>query len=375
MRTLLVIFGTRPEAVKMAPVIWALQKQSDLRLVVCVTGQHREMLDQVLTLFDIRPDHDLALMQSNQTLADLTGRALTAVSGLLSQVQPDLVLVQGDTTSAMAAALAAFYARVPVGHIEAGLRTGDLANPFPEEMNRRVISLLGALHFAPTATARDALLAEGIAPERTFLTGNPVVDALRTVAPRAAAAVPSPAPDRRLILVTAHRREHFGAPFEGICQALLTIANQHPDVDLVFPVHLNPNVRQPVFRLLGDHPRIKLLEPLDYVTFVGYLSQAYLILTDSGGVQEEAPALGKPVLVLRESTERPEGVIAGAARLVGTEAAVIAAAAAELLTDPAAYERMAQARRLYGDGMAGQRIADLCREFLQTAGGGSGTGG
>jgi len=348
----------------MAPVIWALRRSAALRTLVCVTGQHRQMLDQVLGLFQIEPDHDLDLMQANQTLAALTTRSLTAVTALLDEVRPDLVLVQGDTTSAMAAALAAFYARVPVGHVEAGLRTGDLANPYPEEMNRRVITVLGALHFAPTATARLTLLTEGVPADRVHLTGNTVVDALQAVAERAMVATPAPVAGRRLILVTAHRRENFGAPLEAICDAVRTIADRHPDVELVYPVHLNPNVREPVFRLLAGHPRIRLLEPLDYVTFTGYLARATLVLTDSGGVQEEAPVLGKPVLVLRSETERPEGVAAGVARLVGTDPTTIVSAAEELLTDPVAYAAMSQARSLYGDGRAGERIAEVCRVFL-----------
>ena len=367
-RTILVIFGTRPEAVKMAPVVWALQRQPGARPLVCVTGQHRQMLDQVLELFAIQPDYDLALMQENQSLAGLNARSLTAVADLLAETRPDLVLVQGDTTSAMAAAMAAFYARVPVGHVEAGLRTGDLANPFPEEMNRRVITVVGALHFAPTTTAQAALLREGVPDDRVFLTGNTVVDALRAVAGRAAEAVPAPPPGRRLLLVTAHRRESFGEPMERICQALLAIAERHPDVEIVYPVHLNPNVRDPVFRLLGAHSRIRLLDPLDYVTFIGYLARAELILTDSGGVQEEAPVLGKPVLVLRTETERPEGVAAGVARLVGSDPAAILSATTELLTDPAAHARMSQARSLYGDGQAGQRIVERCLAYLDHAG-------
>jgi UDP-N-acetylglucosamine 2-epimerase len=363
-RTILLIFGTRPEAVKMAPVIWALQAIPGLRPLVCVTGQHREMLDQALALFRIRPDYDLALMEPDQTLADVTARTLAAVGGLLAKVRPDLVLVQGDTCSAMAAGMAAFFARVPVGHVEAGLRTGDPANPFPEEMNRRVISVVGALHFAPTPGARDALLAEGAPATRVFLTGNTVVDALQAVAERAAEATPAPAPKRRLILVTAHRRENFGAPLEAICRALRAIADRHPDVDLVYPVHLNPNVREPVFRLLGGHRQIRLLDPLDYVTFVGYLAHSHIVLTDSGGVQEEAPVLGKPVLVLRKETERPDGVRAGVARLVGHDPDAILAAVDELLTDPSAYARMSQARSLYGDGQAGRRIAEHCAAFL-----------
>jgi UDP-N-acetylglucosamine 2-epimerase len=365
MRRVLVIVGTRPEAVKMAPVIWALQDRPDLTPIVCVTGQHRELLEQVLPLLDIRPDHDLALMQPDQSLAGITARMLTAVSALLDKVRPDLVLVQGDTCSAMAAGLAAFFAGVPVGHVEAGLRTGDLTRPFPEELNRRVITVLGALHFAPTTTARDALLAEGVPAAHVIVTGNPVVDALQAVAERAADAVPAPTPGRRLLLVTAHRRENFGPPLAGICQGLLDIVARHPDVDVVYPVHPNPQVREPVLRLLGGQPRIQLVEPFDYVTFIGYLTRATLVLTDSGGIQEEAPALGKPVLVLRDQTERPDGVQVGAAQLVGTDPATISAAVTELLTDPAAYARMAQARSLYGDGQAGRRIAASCATFLR----------
>jgi len=364
MSTVLVVFGTRPEAVKMAPVIWALRDHPALDALVCVTGQHREMLDQVLDLFAIQPDRDLALMQEDQALADITAASLTTVASLLAEVLPDLVLVQGDTCSAMAAAMAAFFARVPVGHVEAGLRTWDLNNPYPEEMNRRVISTVGTLHFAPTAAARDALLSEGAPADRVYLTGNTVVDALKAVTERAARAVPPVEPGRRLLLVTAHRRENFGRPLEDICRALRAIADRHPEVDLVYPVHLNPNVREPVFRWLAGHPRIRLIDPLDYQTFVGYLARCYFVLSDSGGVQEEAPVLGKPVLVLRVETERPEGIAAGATRLVGTDPACIEAAADELLTDPAVYASMSQARSLYGDGHSGRRIVELCATYL-----------
>jgi len=355
------IFGTRPEAVKMAPVIRRLAAEPRVESVVCVTAQHREMLDQVLDLFSIRPDFDLDLMRPDQPLADLTAALFTGLDPVLHQVRPDWVLIQGDTTSAMAASLLAYYHRARVGHVEAGLRTGDKWQPFPEEINRRVAGTIADLHFAPTDWARQNLLHEGVPPERVIVTGNPVIDALQDVAARPydvtrgpLAAIPW---ERRVILVTAHRRENFGRPLENIFTALRTLAETYPkDIHLVYPVHLNPNVRGPAHRLLGNLPNVSLIEPLDYLPMVHLMKRAYLVVTDSGGLQEEAPALGTPVLVLREVTERPEAIEAGTARLVGTDPATILSETRRLLDDPAARQAMAHAANPYGDGHAAERI-------------------
>ena len=355
------IFGTRPEAVKMAPVIRRLAAEPRVESVVCVTAQHREMLDQVLDLFSIRPDFDLDLMRPDQPLADLTAALFTGLDPVLHQVRPDWVLIQGDTTSAMAASLLAYYHRARVGHAEAGLRTGDKWQPFPEEINRRVAGTIADLHFAPTDWARQNLLHEGVPPERVIVTGNPVIDALQDVAARPydvtrgpLAAIPW---ERRVILVTAHRRENFGRPLENIFTALRTLAETYPkDIHLVYPVHLNPNVRGPAHRLLGNLPNVSLIEPLDYLPMVHLMKRAYLVVTDSGGLQEEAPALGTPVLVLREVTERPEAIEAGTARLVGTDPATILSETRRLLDDPAARQAMAHAANPYGDGHAAERI-------------------
>ena len=355
------IFGTRPEAVKMAPVIRRLASEPRVESVVCVTAQHREMLDQVLNLFSIRPDFDLDLMRPDQPLADLTAVLFTGLDPVLREARPDWVLIQGDTTSAMAASLLAYYHRARVGHVEAGLRTGDKWQPFPEEINRRVAGTIADLHFAPTDWARQNLLHEGVPPERVIVTGNPVIDALRDVAARhydvnrgPLAAIPW---ERRVILVTAHRRENFGRPLENIFTALRTLAETYPkDIHLVYPVHLNPNVRGPAHRLLGNLPNVSLIEPLDYLPMVHLMKRAYLVVTDSGGLQEEAPALGTPVLVLREVTERPEAIEAGTARLVGTDPATILSETRRLLDDPAARQAMAHAANPYGDGHAAERI-------------------
>lgn len=362
--TVLSIVGTRPEAVKMAPVIQALAVQPGVRALVCATAQHREMLDQVFEIFAIRPDVDLNLMQPNQTLPALTALAVTRVSQVLHDLQPDLVLAQGDTTTVMVAGLASFYAQIPMGHVEAGLRTHQRYSPFPEEMNRRLVGALASLHFAPTTRAVAALQAEGVPTEDIFLTGNTVVDALQSIAaqpftPAAALRAQLPPPsDRRLLLVTAHRRENFGAPFESICHGLGEIVERNPDVELVYPVHLNPHVREPVFRILAGRARIHLIEPVEYRTLVYLLKRCTLVLTDSGGIQEEAPVLGKPVLVLRRDTERPEGIEAGNARLVGTAQADIVRETERLLHDEAAYQTMSQATSPYGDGRAARRIVD-----------------
>jgi UDP-N-acetylglucosamine 2-epimerase (non-hydrolysing) len=362
------IFGTRPEAIKMAPVVKALETHSErVQARVCVTAQHRQILDQVLDLFDIKPDYDLDIMLENQSLAQVTASVFTRLDAVLAAEDPDWVLVQGDTTTAMAASVAAFYRRVKVGHVEAGLRTGDKHHPFPEEINRRVAGVVADLHFAPTAWARDNLLKEGAPPETIRVTGNPVIDALLNVAARPYDPDTGPLAglpwDRRILLVTAHRRENFGGPLEDICAALIEIARRYPnDVHIVYPVHPNPNVQTPVHRLLSGVPNISLIAPLDYLPMVYLMKHCTLVLTDSGGIQEEAPGLGKPVLVLREKTERPEGVEAGTVRLVGTRTEVVIAEACRLLDDPAAYRHMAQAVNPYGDGHAADYIVNALLE-------------
>lgn len=374
----MVVFGTRPEAIKMAPVVAALRAAPGIRTRVVVTAQHRQMLDQVLELFGIVPDVDLDLMTPGQQLPDLFARILQGVSGVLSRERVDLLLVHGDTSTTLAAALAAFYARVPVGHVEAGLRTGDMQAPWPEEANRRLTAPLATLHFAPTGAARDNLLAEGVPAGQVHVTGNTVVDALLAVTARIdadaglaqalAARFSFIDPARRLVLVTGHRRENFGAGFEQICLALRDLA-QRGDTQVVYPVHLNPNVQGPVQRLLGDVAGAHLIEPQDYLPFVYLMGRAHLILTDSGGIQEEAPSLGKPVLVMRTTTERPEAVAAGTVRLVGTDRATIVAEATRLLDDADAHARMARAHNPYGDGQASARIAGFVRAAVHAPAG------
>lgn len=361
------IFGTRPEAVKMAPVIARLRESQDFVPIVVVTAQHREMLDQVLRLFAIAPDHDLDVMLPEQSLFDITSRTLAGLDPVLASVRPAMVLVQGDASSTFLGALAAFYHRIPIGHVEAGLRTHDRYQPFPEEINRRLTTVLADLHFAPTAQARLNLLREGISAERILVTGNTVIDALLDVAARPEVALPAGLPSldgRRMLLVTTHRRENWGDPLRQIYLALLDLLERFADVVIVFSVHRNPAVRRIAEEILGGHPRAYLIEPPDYAPFVRLQSRAYLILTDSGGVQEEAPALGTPVLVLREVTERPEGVAAGTVELVGTSRARIAERAGRLLADPAARATMAQARNPYGDGHAAERIVAALQHWF-----------
>lgn len=369
------IFGTRPEAVKMAPVVRHLAGTPDVESRVCVTAQHRQMLDQVLDLFGIQPDVDLDLMAPNQTLAALTAEVFTHLDPVLAEIEPDWILVQGDTTTVMAAALLGYYHRVRVGHVEAGLRTGDKWQPFPEEINRRVAGAVADLHFAPTDWSRGNLLREGVPESRIVVTGNPVIDALHMVADRPLDArteallqevglpIEPEAPGPRLILVTAHRRENFGAPLEAICAALQELAESYGDaLRIVYPVHLNPNVQGPVRRLLGEVSNVALLPPLDYLPMVHLMKHSTLVLTDSGGLQEEAPGLGVPVLVMRNVTERPEGVQAGTVRLVGTDARKIVAETRRLLDDPAAHAEMARAVNPYGDGRAAERIVQALLE-------------
>ncbi len=355
------IVGTRPEAIKMAPVIQALARDPAFESRVLATAQHRQMLDQVLDAFGIRPDRDLDIMQPNQALCTLTARLLLALDAALAEEQPDLVLAQGDTTTVMTAALACFYRRIPFGHVEAGLRTGDLANPFPEEMNRVVAGRLARWHFAPTESARQNLLREGVDPAAIQVTGNTVIDALLSVADRRPEIGIPIDPTKRLILVTAHRRENFGQPFREVCRAIRHLAEANPDCAVLYPVHPNPNVKDVAQAMLGDCPGVTLCPPLDYLPFVGAMQRAYLILSDSGGVQEEAPALGKPVLVLREETERPEAVEAGVVELVGPVCERIIGAAQRLLDDPAAYRSMARGVSPYGDGHAAGRITAVLR--------------
>jgi UDP-N-acetylglucosamine 2-epimerase (non-hydrolysing) len=365
MKRILTVFGTRPEAIKMAPVVSELRKSGNLEIVVCVTAQHRQMLDQVLDLFEIRPDHDLDLMQSNQTLDELTARVLTGIGTVIDKVRPHTMLVHGDTTTTLAASLAGFYRKLPVGHVEAGLRSASLMAPWPEEMNRRVATLATRHHFAPTERSRQNLLGEGVASADIHVTGNTVIDALFETLARIRSAPERLGrieqqfsflePGRPILLVTAHRRESFGTGFEQLCRSLLDISQQH-QVQIVYPVHPNPSVREPVERLLKDAPFIHLIDPLDYEPFVFLMEKSHLIMTDSGGVQEEAPSLGKPVLVLRDITERPEGVDAGTAILVGTSRDRIVGEVGRLLADGEHYRRMAQATNPYGDGMAAKRI-------------------
>ncbi len=356
--------GTRPEAIKMAPVIRALGREPWADVRVLATAQHRQMLDQVLGLFGIEPQIDLDLMRPNQALTPLTARLLIALDDVFTAQRPDAVLAQGDTTTVMTVALACFYHRIPFGHVEAGLRTGDLYNPFPEEMNRVVASRMARWHFAPTESARDNLLREGIAAEAIQVTGNTVIDALLDAAEwRPEVGVPLD-PTKRLILVTAHRRENFGEPFRNICRAIQTLAERNPDIQVLYPVHPNPNVRDVADELLGGHPQIVLCPPLDYLSFVGAMQRAYLILSDSGGVQEEAPALAKPVLVLRSETERPEAVMEGVVKLVGANPERIVGEAQCLLDDPSAYTAMARGVSPYGDGhAAGRIVATLARDL------------
>lgn len=364
----LCIFGTRPEAIKMAPLALALAADERFDAKVCVTGQHREMLDQVLGLFSITPEFDLNIMKPGQDLTDVTTSILQGLKGVLSEFKPDIVLVHGDTATTFAASLAAYYQQIPVAHVEAGLRTGNLYSPWPEEGNRKLTGALAKLNFAPTDTSRNNLLREGVSPDNIVVTGNTVIDALLDVVkrldqdPELLAQASEPAafldPARKLILVTGHRRESFGDGFERICQALMEVAQQHPEVDIVYPVHLNPNVREPVNRLLNGIGNIYLIAPLDYLPFVHMMSRAHIILTDSGGVQEEAPSLGKPVLVMRDTTERPEAVSAGTVKLVGTNTLDIVRELNRLLVDSTAYQAMSYAHNPYGDGQACQRILE-----------------
>jgi len=362
----LTVFGTRPEAIKMAPLVHALARDPDFDAKVCVTAQHREMLDQVLNLFSIVPDYDLNIMQPGQGLTEITCRILEGLKPILESFRPDVVLVHGDTTTTIAASLAAFYQRIPVGHVEAGLRTGDLSSPWPEEANRTLTGHLALYHFAPTKTPRHNLLRENVADKHIFVTGNTVIDALfwvrdsvlnnPSLEEELASRYPFLDSNKKLILVTGHRRESFGLGFEHICHALAEIASGHDDVQIVYPVHLNPNVSEPVNRILGHVENVTLIEPQDYLPFLWLMNRAWLILTDSGGIQEEAPSLGKPVLVMRDTTERPEAIEAGTVRLIGTDSQRIVEEVSRLLYDNDAWQAMSHAHNPYGDGQACGRI-------------------
>ncbi|MBR3565632.1 MAG: UDP-N-acetylglucosamine 2-epimerase (non-hydrolyzing) [Paludibacteraceae bacterium] len=383
MQTILVVFGTRPEAIKMAPLVKKLQLQSEFRTVVCVTGQHREMLQQVLQLFDIVPDYNLDIMKPNQDLFDITSRILLGMRDVLTEVKPDIVLVHGDTTTSIAAALAAFYKQIPVGHVEAGLRTNNIYSPWPEEINRQLTGRIATWDFAPTPLARENLLKENVNPEHIVVTGNTVIDALQMVTKRlredeklqteVCAEILQNGYDtqrlqtegRRMVLITGHRRENFGEGFLNICHAIKNVSLRYPDVDFVYPMHLNPNVRKPVLDILANagNGNIFLIEPLQYLPFVYMMQQSYLILTDSGGVQEEAPGLGKPVLVMRDTTERPEALEAGTVKLVGTNQQVIENSLIELFENKEVYKTMSEAVNPYGDGKACERIINKLKQI------------
>ena len=358
-KKVLTVFGTRPEAIKMAPLVKELERRPELESFCCVTAQHRELLDRVLSVFSVVPDYDLNLMQQEQTLDDVSARVLLGVGRVLDDCHPDLVLVHGDTTTAFAAALACFYRSIPVGHVEAGLRTYDIHHPFPEEFNRRAVSLLSREHFAPTPQARNRLLREGVSPKHVYVTGNTGIDALKTtVRADYTHEALTWAADSRLVLMTAHRREILGEPLRGMLRAVRHAIESAPDVKLIYPLHPNPRVRQIAHEVLSGHARIRLTEPLDVLDFHNFMARSHLILTDSGGVQEEAPARGKPVLVLRDTTERPEGIAAGALHLLGTTEAAVYEGLRDFLNDHALYRAMARVRHPFGDGSACERIAD-----------------
>ena len=362
---LLVVFGTRPEAIKLAPLILKLRQQ--FKVKICVTGQHREMLDQVLSVFKINSDFDLNVMKTNQNLTTLTSGVLEGVHGVLEKEHVDWVIVQGDTTTSMAAAVAAFYKKINIAHVEAGLRTSEKFSPFPEEINRQLTSRLADIHFAPTEKNRDFLIQENIPPEKIFVTGNTVIDALQWVLkniPEPAWNLPFHPSEKRMILVTGHRRENFGEGFQNICKAIKTLAVKNPNLEFVYPVHLNPNVQKPVKTLLANQHNIHLIEPLDYQKFVHFMNRSYFILTDSGGVQEEAPSIGKPVLVMRNTTERPEAVEAGTVMLVGTDENDIVNNSQKLIDDKTHYESMSFSHNPYGDGTASEKITNVFQKSL-----------
>lgn len=360
MKTVLLVFGTRPEAIKMCPLVNELKTRKTIKTVVCVTGQHRQMLDMVLDTFQVVPDYDLSIMKAGQTLFDITANILTRIGAVLDEVKPDVVLVHGDTSTTFVTALACFYKQIPVGHVEAGLRTYNIYSPYPEEFNRQAVSIIAKYNFAPTELSKQNLVREGKDASTIYITGNTAIDALKTTV-RASYTHPELewAKDSRLIMITAHRRENLGTPMGNMFRAIRRVMDEHPDVKAIYPIHMNPEVRKAADEVLSGCDRIHIIEPLEVVDFHNFLARSYMILTDSGGIQEEAPSLGKPVLVMRDTTERPEGIAAGTLRLVGTQEQVIYETFKQLLEDPAAYEQMAQASNPYGDGFACKRIADI----------------
>lgn len=360
MKKVMIIFGTRPEAIKMCPVVKTFKKSPEIETVVCVTGQHREMLKQVLEAFEVVPDYDLNIMKQNQTLFDITITILESIREVLAQEKPDLVLVHGDTSTTFVSALACFYMQIPVGHVEAGLRTYDIYSPYPEEFNRQAVGIVSQFNFAPTQMSADNLIREGKPEQSIYITGNTAIDALQTtVRADFEHEIVDWAKDSRLIVLTAHRRENLGAPLESMFRAIRRVVEEIPDIKVVYPIHMNPKVREAAAKYLQDHARVRLIEPLEVVEFHNLLAAAYLILTDSGGIQEEAPSLGKPVLVMRDTTERPEGIEAGTLRLVGTDENTIYESFIELLTDEQAYLKMSEAKNPYGDGKASERILEI----------------
>ena len=360
MKKIMLVFGTRPEAIKMCPLVNELKRRDNFQTILCVTGQHRQMLDQVLEVFDVKPDYDLSVMKENQTLFDITTNILNLIKAVLLEVQPDIVLVHGDTSTTFVAALACFYLQIPVGHVEAGLRTYNIYSPYPEEFNRQAVSIISQYNFAPTELSKQNLLKEGKNPKSIYVTGNTAIDALKTTV-QSDYAHPELewAKDSRLIMITAHRRENLGTPMYQMFRAIRRVMDEHSDVKAIYPIHMNPLVRKVANEILGDDDRIHIIEPLDVLDFHNFLNKSYLILTDSGGIQEEAPSLGKPVLVMRDTTERPEGVAAGTLKLVGTEEETIYQNFKLLLEDKTAYEKMSTASNPYGDGFASKRIADI----------------
>lgn len=356
----MLVFGTRPEAIKMCPLVNELKSRSQIETVVCVTGQHRQMLDQVLEAFSVVPDYDLSIMKDRQTLFDVTTNILNKIKEVLEKVHPDVVLVHGDTSTTFVTALACFYSQIPVGHVEAGLRTYNIYSPYPEEFNRQAVGIIAKYHFAPTELAKQHLLKEGKSPENIYITGNTAIDALKTTVKEDYTHPELEwAKDSRLILITAHRRENLGEPMKHMFRAIRRVCDEHPDIKAIYPIHMNPVVRELANEILGDDERIHIIEPLEVLDFHNFLSRSYLILTDSGGIQEEAPSLGKPVLVMRDTTERPEGIAAGTLKLVGTEEEVIYQNFKLLLENQEIYEQMSNASNPYGDGFASKRIADI----------------
>ena len=360
MKKVMLVFGTRPEAIKMCPLVNELKTRKEIETIVCVTGQHRQMLDQVLEAFSVVPDYDLSVMKERQTLFDVTTNILNRIREVLETVRPDVVLVHGDTSTTFVTALACYYLQIPVGHVEAGLRTYNIYSPYPEEFNRQAVGIIAAYHFAPTELSKENLLKEGKKPETIYVTGNTAIDALKTTVRKDYThPVLEWAKDSRLIMITAHRRENLGEPMKHMFRAIRRVCDEHPDIKAVYPIHMNPAVRETAQAILGDDERIRIIEPLDVLDFHNFLARSYLILTDSGGIQEEAPSLGKPVLVMRDTTERPEGIAAGTLKLVGTDETTIYENFKMLLEDQEAYRKMSTASNPYGDGFASKRIADI----------------